>query len=232
MHYASRGAMDIEGLGEKNVELLYSLGLIKHFADLYTLKKEQLLELPRFAEKSARNLIDAIEKSKQTTLSKFIFALGILHVGEYAAKQLARHFEKIEDLYHVKPGHIVEIRQMGEKLAESISSFFSEKDNLHTLNILKKLGVKINNPDYEAGTKKERGPLDGLTIVVTGTLSRPRNEIEDLIERLGGHAAGSVSKKTSYVLAGGEAGSKLDKAKALGVKVLSEKEFNNLVGNK
>lgn len=232
MHYASRGAMDIEGLGEKNVELLYSQGLIKHFADLYTLKKEHLLELPRFAEKSAQNLIDAIEKSKQTTLSRFLFALGILHVGEYAAKQLSRHFERIEDLYHVKPGHIVEIKQMGEKLAESISRFFNEKDNLHTLDTLKKLGVKINNPDYEAGTKKERGPLDGLTIVVTGTLSRPRNEIEELIERLGGHAAGSVSKKTSYVLAGEEAGSKLEKAKALGVKVISEKEFNILIGSK
>jgi DNA ligase (NAD+) len=232
MHYASRGAMDIEGLGEKNVELLYSQGLIKHFADLYTLKKEQLLELPRFAEKSAQNLINAIEKSKQTTLSKYLYALGILHVGEYAAKQLARHFEKIEDLYHVKSGHIVEIKQMGDKLAESISSFFSEKENLHTLDTLKKLGVKINNPDYEAGTKKERGPLDGLTIVVTGTLSRPRDQIEELIERLGGHAAGSVSKKTSFVLAGEDAGSKLEKAKTLGVKVISEKEFNNLIGNK
>jgi len=229
MHYASRGAMDIEGLGEKNVELLYSQGLIKHFADLYTLKKEQLLELPRFAEKSAQNLIDAIEKSKQTTLSKFLFALGILHVGEYAAKQLARHFEKIEDLYNVKPGHIAEIKQMGGKLAESISGFFGEKENLHTLDTLKKLGLKISNPDYESGTRKERGPLDGLTIVVTGSLSRPRNEIEELIERLGGHAAGSVSKKTSYVLAGEEAGSKLEKAKALGVKVISEEEFNKMV---
>jgi len=232
MHYASRGAMDIEGLGEKNIELLYGHGLIKHFVDLYTLKKEQLLELPRFAEKSARNLIGAIEKSKQTTLSRFLFALGILHVGEYAAKQLAKHFEKIEDLYRIKPEHIVEIKQMGEKLAESISGFFNEKDNLHTLDALKKMGMKISNPDYDASLKKEKRPLDGLTIVVTGTLSRPRNEIEELIEKNGGHAAGSVSKKTSYVLAGEEAGSKLEKAKALGVKVISEKEFNNLIRNK
>ncbi len=232
MHYASRGAMDIEGLGEKNVELLYNNGLIRHFVDLYSLKKESVLGLPRFAEKSARNLIDAIEKSKETTLSRFLYALGIMHVGEYAAKQLARNFDQIEDLYFVKPGHILEIKQMGEKLAESISGFFNEKGNLHTLDTLKKLGVKISNPDYEAGTKKVRGPLDGLTIVVTGTLSRPRNEIEEVIERLGGHAAGSVSKKTSYVLAGEEAGSKLEKAKTLGVKVLNEKEFNNLIGNK
>ncbi len=232
MHYASRGAMDIEGLGEKNVELLFNNGLIKHFADLYTLRKEQLLELPRFAEKSARNLIDAIERSKKTTLSRFLFALGIVHVGEYAAKQLARHYQKIEDLYRVQPGHIIEIKQMGEKLAESISGFFSEKENLKTLDTLKKLGVKISNPDYEAATKKERGPLDGLTIVVTGTLSRPRNEIEELVERLGGHAAGSVSKKTSYVIAGEEAGSKLEKAKALGVKVISEGEFEKMVGRR
>ncbi|MGC1455354.1 MAG: NAD-dependent DNA ligase LigA [Nitrospirota bacterium] len=232
MHYASRGAMDIEGLGEKNVELLYNNGLIRHFVDLYSLEKESVLGLPRFAEKSARNLIDAIEKSKETTLSRFLYALGIMHVGEYAAKQLARNFDKIEDLYFVKPEHILEIKQMGEKLAGSISGFFNEKGNLHTLDTLKKLGVKISNPDYEAGTKKVRGPLDGLTIVVTGTLSRPRNEIEEVIERLGGHAAGSVSKKTSYVLAGEEAGSKLEKAKTLGVKVLNEKEFNNLIGNK
>jgi len=228
IHYASRGAMDIEGLGDKNVELLYSQGLIRHFNDLYALKKEQLLNLPRFAEKSAQNLIDAIEKSKTARLSRFLFALGILHVGEFAAKQLAKHFEKIEDLYHVKPEHIVEIKQMGEKLAESISGFFSEQENLHTLEKLKKNGLTISNPDYEAANKKERGPLDGLTIVVTGTLSKPRNEIEERIESLGGHAAGSVSKKTSYVLAGEEAGSKLDKAKKLGVKVINEEEFEKL----
>lgn len=117
---------------------------------------------------------------------------------------------------------------MGEKLAESISGFFSEQENLHTLEKLKKNGLTISNPDYEAATKKQRGPLDGLTIVVTGTLSKPRNEIEERIERLGGHAAGSVSKRTSYVLAGEEAGSKLDKAKKLGVKIISEEEFEKL----
>lgn len=229
MHYASRGAMDIEGLGEKNVELLYNQGLIKHFVDLYELEYDQLVGLPRFAEKSARNLIEAIKKSKKTTLARFLFALGILHVGEFAAKQLARHFEKLEDLYHVKPERLIEIKQMGEKLAGSISEFFSEKENLHTFDTLKKLGLAISNPDYDAGLKKEKGPLDGLTIVVTGTLSKPRNEIEELIEQLGGRAAGSVSKKTSYVLAGEEAGSKLAKAKELGVKILTEKDFNELI---
>jgi len=232
-HYASRGAMDIEHLGGKNVELLYNQKLIRHFIDLYKLKKEQLLELPRFAEKSAQNLIDAIEKSKQTTLARFLFALGILHVGEFAAKQLAKNFETIEDLYQVKPERIMEIKQMGEKLADSISGFFGEKENLQSLDRLRKLGVRISNPEYEgAGTRKEKRPLEGLTIVVTGTLSTPRNEIEELIERNGGHAAGSVSKKTSYVLAGKEAGNKLDKAKELGVKVIDENEFMKMVGGK
>ena len=228
IHYASRGAMDIEHLGEKNVELLYNHGLIKHFVDLYKLKKEQLLKLPRFAEKSAQNLIDAIDKSRTATLSRFLFALGILHVGEYAAKQLAKNFRTLEDLYHVKPERIIEIQQMGDKHAESISGFFNEKENLQALDSLKKLGIMISNPDYEVGTKRERGPLDGLTIVVTGTLSRPRQEIEEIIERLGGHAAGSVSKKTSYVLAGEEAGSKLEKAQQLGVKIITEDEFNKM----
>lgn len=231
-HYASRGAMDIEGLGEKNVELLYTQGLIKHFVDLYQLKKEQLLELPRFAEKSAQNLIDAIENSKKTTLSRFLFALGILHVGEYAGKQLAKNFEKLEDLYNVKSERIMEIKQMGEKIADSISGFFSEKGNLHTLDKLKKLGLEVSNPDFDGGIKKEKKPLEGLTIVITGTLSKPRNEIEELIERQGGHSAGSVSKKTSYVLAGADPGSKYDKAKSLGVKILSEDDFYKLIRNK
>ena len=231
IHYASRGAMDIEGLGEKNVELLYSNGLIKHFDDLYRLKKDQLLELPRFAEKSAQNLIDAIERSKKTTLSRFLFALGIIHVGEYAARLLAKNFEKLEELYRIKPDRIMEIKQMGEKLAESISGFFSEEENLRTLDRLKKLGVRVSNPDFEgAGAKREKRPFEGMTFVITGTLSRPRDEVEELIERRGGHASGSVSRKTSYVIVGAEPGSKYEKAKSLGVKVLNEEEFNKLIG--
>ncbi|HEX9020706.1 MAG TPA: NAD-dependent DNA ligase LigA, partial [Nitrospirota bacterium] len=230
-HYASRGAMDIEHLGEKNVELLYNQGLIKHFVDLYKLKKEQLLALPRFAEKSAQNLIDAIEKSKETTLARFIFALGILHVGEAAAKLLARNFAKLEDLYFVKPERIMEIKQMGEKLAESISGFFNEKENLHTLDLLKKMRVNISNPDYESGEKKGKRPLDGLTIVITGTLSRPRDEIKALIEKNGGRTTDSVSPKTTYVLAGDEPGkNKLDGAKKHGVTIINEKAFMKLVG--
>ncbi len=232
-HYASRGAMDIEGLGGKSVELLYSQGLIKHFVDLYKLKKEQLLELPRFAEKSAQNLIDAIEKSRKTTLARFIYALGILHVGEVVAKLLAKNFEKLEDLYNVKPERIVEIKQMGEKLAESISGFFGEKENLRTLDELKKLGLKISNPDYEKTTMKVKGPLDGLTFVVTGTLSRPREDFESLIEQRGGRTTGSVSKKTDYVLAGMEAGKKkLDNAKELNIKIIDEDKLMKMIEGK
>jgi DNA ligase (NAD+) len=231
IHYASRGAMDIEGLGEKNVELLYNKGLIKHFDDLYRLKKEQMLELPRFAEKSAQNLIDAIEKSKKTTLSRFLYALGIIHVGEYAAKLLAKNFEKLEDIYRIEPERIMAIKQMGEKLAGSISGFFSEKENLHTLDTLKKLGVRISNPDFEGpGTKREELPFSGMTFVITGTLSRPRNEIKEIIERMGGQASGSISKNTTYVIVGAEPGSKYGKAKSLGVNVISEEEFNKLAG--
>jgi DNA ligase (NAD+) len=229
-HYASRGAMDIEGLGGKSVELLYAQGLIRHFIDLYKLTKEQLLELPRFAEKSAQNLIDAIETSKKTTLARFLYALGIEHVGEYAAKQLARHFKNLDDLYRVERNRIMEIKQMGEKLADSITSFFSEKENLLTLETLQKLGLNITNPDYETTARKEKGPLDGMTVVITGALSRPREEFEELIERSGGRAAGSVSKKTSYVLAGEDAGTKLVKAKELGVKVISEADFLKMIG--
>jgi len=224
-HYASRSAMDIEGLGEKNIELLYSKGLIKHFIDIYKLKKEELLKLPRFAEKSAQNLIDAINKSKNTTLARFLYSLGILHVGEYAAKLLARNFRKVEDLYNVKPEKIMEIRQIGEKIAESIGRFFGDKENIRTIETL---GLSISNPDFEA--KKIKRHLDGLTFVITGTLPRPRKEVEKLIEGMGGHTSNSVSKGTNYLVVGDEPGSKLDKAKVLGIKIISYDELMKMLG--
>jgi DNA ligase (NAD+) len=228
MHFASRGAMDIEGLGEKNVELFYSRGLIHNFADIYKLKKEELLSLPRFAEKSARNLIDAIEKSKHTTLSRFLYALGILHVGEYASKLLAKNFEKLEDLYNISPERVLQIRQMGEKIAGSVSDFFIDDENLHTLKMLKSQGIKITNPDFEGKEKRER-PLEGLTFVITGTLPKPRNEVEEIIESLGGQASSSVSKSTDYLVLGENPGSKLQKAQSLGVKTVSYDELMKLI---
>lgn len=231
IHFASRGGMDIEGLGEKNVELLYSSGLIRHFEDIYRLKKEDLLELPRFAEKSAQNLISAIEKSKHTTLAKFLFAIGIIHVGEYAAKLLARNFRRLEDLYHVKPERLMEIRQMGEKIASSISLFFNDAENIRTLESLKSLGMKIANPDFVSG-KKGLGPLEGLTFVITGTLPKSRKEVEDMIEASGGRVSSAVSASTDYLLVGEEPGSKLQKAKSLGVKTVSYDELARMIEEK
>jgi DNA ligase (NAD+) len=230
IHYASRNGMDIEGLGEKNVHLLYEHKLINHFVDLYGITKEQLFNLPRFGEKSATNLIAAIKKSKHPKLARFLFALGVLHVGEATAKLLAKKFEKIEDLYHVKAARIMEIKQVGEKLATSISGFFSEEENLHALEALMKAGVTISNPDFVGeGATQGNGPLAGLTFVITGTLSKPRSEIKELVERNGGKVAGSVSKKSSYVLAGASAGDKLADAMKLSVTVITEEEFMKMV---
>jgi DNA ligase (NAD+) len=227
-HFASRGAMDIEGLGEKNIELFYSNGLIHNFVDIYKLKKEELLDLPRFAEKSAQNLVEAIKKSKQTTLSKFLFALGILHVGEYASKLLAKNFEKIEDLYKISPERIMQIKQMGEKIANSVSDFFNDAKNLHTLKTLESLGLKITNTDFESKEKGKK-PLDGLTFVITGTLPKSRNEVEELIGSLGGHASSSVSKSTDYLVVGENPGSKLQKAQAFKVKTISYDELLKMI---
>ena len=229
IHFASRGGMDIEGLGEKNVQLLYSKGLIKHFEDIYKLKKEKLLELPRFAEKSAQNLISAIEKSKKTTLARFLYALGITHVGEFAAKLLAKNFESLEKLYHISPEALIDIKQLGEKIASSISTFFNDKKNLDILDVMvKEHGLKVENPDFSK-KKKETGLLGGLTFVITGTLPRPRKEVEDLIEANGGHAVSAVSSSTNYLVVGEDPGSKLQKAKTLGVKTISLDELLKII---
>ncbi len=229
IHFASRGGMDIEGLGEKNVELLYLRGLIKHFEDIYRLRKEQLLELPRFADKSAQNLISAIERSKHTTLARFLFALGIIHVGEFAARLLARNFENLKRLYHVSPEVLMNIRQMGEKIASSLTTFFNDKKNLDLLDVMvRELGLRIENPDY-AQKKGEKGPLRGLTFVITGSMPRPRKEVEELIEESGGHVSSAVSGSTDYLVAGEDPGSKLAKAKGLGVKTISYDSLLKLI---
>jgi len=228
IHFASRGALDIEGLGEKNVELFYRQGLIANFLDLFRLTKEDLLKLPRFAEKSAQNLISAIERSKGTTLARFLFALGIMHVGEYAAKLLAKNFKTLESLYHVPVERVTAIKQMGDKIAGAVSAFFSHPDNLEALKTLQTLGLKLSNPDFETEAQ-EKKPLDGLTFVVTGTLPVPRKEVENLIASLGGHLASAVSKSTSFLVVGEDAGSKLQKATSLGVKILSYEQLLALI---
>ncbi len=227
-HYASRAAMDITGLGEKNVELLHERGLVRHFEDIYKLKKEDLLDLPGFAEKSAWNLIDAIDRSRSTTMARFLYSLGIVHVGEYAARILARNFSDIKELYHVTPERVMEIKQMGEKTAESIANFFGDTENLQTLERLSELGVRIQNPDFDI-EGRENLPLDGMTIVLTGRLPRPRKEVEELIERKGGHAASSVSGNTSYLVFGEDPGSKLEKARSLGVRTISYEELMHML---
>ena len=231
IHFASRGGMDIEGLGEKNVELLYTKGLIKHFEDIYRLKKEALLELPRYAEKSAQNLIDAIYRSKDTTLARFLYALGILHVGEYAAKLLAKNFRRLEDLYEVTTERIMDIKQMGETIASSVATFFNDEKNIKTLETLRHLGLRITNPDFIVEKKGEM-PLDGLTFVITGTLPKSRKEVEDLIESNGGHASSAISASTSYLIVGEEPGSKLQKAKTLGVKTISCDDLEQMIEEK
>jgi DNA ligase (NAD+) len=232
IHFASRGGMDIEGLGEKNVGLLYSRGLIRHFEDIYKLKKSDLVDLPRFADKSARNLMEAIGKSKDATLARFLYAVGILHVGEYASKVLAKNFEDLRDLYHVKPEGIMQIKQMGEKIASSVSAFFNDEKNLEVFDALIRLGLRIRNPDFISPKKKEKLVLEGLTFVITGTLPRPRKEVEELIETNGGHASSSVSAGTDYLLAGEEPGSKLRKAKEMGVKVISHRDLMEMIKKK
>ncbi len=231
IHFASRGGMDIEGLGEKNVELLYSRGLITHFEDIYKLTKADILALPRFAEKSAQNLIEAIDRSKRTTLAKFLFAIGIFHVGEYVARLLAKNFRTIEDLYGVRVERLLEIKQMGEKIASSVSTFFNDERNIQTLESLKALGVKLENPDFESEKGGTR-PLEGLTFVVTGTLPRSRKEIEETIEAHGGHASSSVSGSTDYLLVGENPGSKLAKAEALNVKRISYEDLLHMIGRR
>lgn len=228
IHFASRGAMDIEGLGEKNVELFYSNGLIRHFMDIYKLSKEDLIKLPRFAEKSAQKLIDAIEKSKTPALAKFLYALGILHVGEYSARLLAKNFATLEDLHNIKADRLVRIRQMGEKISHSVADFFNVPENINTFKCLKSLGFKITNPDFEARGKDDIS-LEGLTFVITGTLPKPRKEVEEMVERLGGHASSTLSKTTDYLIAGESPGSKLDKAKALGVKTITYEELLQII---
>lgn len=222
-HFISRRAMNIEGLGDKTVELLHNKGIIKHFVDLYKLRQEDIKGLPGFAELSSKKLIEAIERSKKTTLSRLLYALGISQVGEYASKLLAQHFRKLEDLYYIKAEKLVQIPQIGEKTAKTIEQFFNNEENLKAIEELKKMGLKVENPDFEE--EKKPSPLKGLTFVITGTLPKPREEVKEMIEKAGGKVSSSVSKNTDYLLVGEEPGSKLAKAQALGVKTLSYEEF-------
>jgi DNA ligase (NAD+) len=225
IHFASRNAMDIEGLGDKFVEQLLSLGLVRSVADLYYLTREDFMRFERMGEKLATNLLGAIERSKRRELGRFIFALGIRHVGERTAKALANSFGSLEHLEKATMEELVSIRDIGAKVAESILKFFANRTNIEIIRRMQDAGV---SPTVEH--KKVGGRFSGKSFVFTGALSRfTRDEARELVENEGGSATGSVSKKIGYVVAGEDAGSKLVKARELGVKVLTEEEFLELL---
>ena len=219
-HFAHRRAIDVDGLGDKLVDQLVDSGQVNTLADLYHLKLENLASMDRMAEKSAVNLLDALEKSKQATLARFVFALGIRHVGEATAKELARHFGQLDAIMVASEDALLQVADVGPIVAHSIRTFFDQAHNREVVQDLRDAGVTWAEGDALAPTEM---PLAGLTVVLTGTLqSMGRDEAKDKLEALGAKVAGSVSKKTSYVVAGAEAGSKLDKAQSLGVPVLDD----------
>lgn len=227
VHYASRDAMNIAGFSEKTAEQLFeSLG-IKSIADLYRIKKEDLLSLERFGEKKADNLLSALEKSKDCELDAFIYGLGISNVGKKTAKDLAKHFKTLENIENAGFDELVAIQDIGDIVAKTIVEFFSLEKSRETIEELLSLGVKPREKEEE---QVSDNPFNGKTVVVTGTLKDfSRNEIKDKLEGLGAKVSGSVSKKTDYVIAGEEAGSKYTKALELGVKILSEEDFKNML---
>ncbi len=223
-HFASRSAMDIEGLGNKLIELLVDKEIISSVADIYTLTVEQLASLERMGEKSATNIVSAIEKSKQTTLPRFLFALGIREVGEATALQLATHFGILESIIAADLESLVQVSDVGPIMAEHIQVFFRNEDNIGLIKLLQGCGVTW--PSIEPGHDDSAKPLQGETYVLTGSLEQmPRSEAKAKLIALGAKVAGSVSKNTSCVVAGPGAGSKLLKAEELGIKTLDEGEF-------
>lgn len=225
IHFCSRDAMDIEGLGTAVLDTLIKEGLIKNAADIYLLKVDDIAKIERMGEKSGENLITAAEKSKKNDLSKLIFALGIRHIGQKAGKLLADRFGSMEKLMKATAEEIAEIDGFGLIMAQSVVEFFSHKESRELIERLKELGVNMESK------KEVKGNLfEGKTFVLTGTLpTMTRSEASKIIESLGGKASGSVSKKTDYVLAGEDAGSKLKKANDLGVTVISEDEFKEMI---
>lgn len=233
IHFVSRNAMNIEGVGERVVDQLYTTGLVKDVADLYALTKEQLLSLERMGEKSATNLVNAIAASKENSMEKLLFGLGIRHVGARAATLLSEEFGTLDALAEADVERLITIHEIGEKVADSVVTFFANEDVQEVLDKLKTFGV---NMTYKGRTRQEvptEGPFAGKTIVLTGKLSiLTRNEAKEQIEVLGGKISGSVSKKTDLVIAGEDAGSKLAKAEELGIPVWNETELVDALGEK
>ena len=227
-HFASRNAMDIDNMGPAVIAQLVESGRVKNFSDLYTLKQDEVASLERLAEKSAQNLIDAIEKSKSAGLARLLFGLGVRHVGQRAASILAETFRSIENLRTTPYEDIESVIEIGPVIAESLKSFFDQKTNLQDIENLSNMGVLVE----EQGEARKEGVLIGKQFVLTGTLSNiSRNEAKQKIESLGGRVTSSVSGKTDFLVAGKDAGSKLAKAKALKITVLDEKELQKIIGS-
>lgn len=227
-HFVSRNAMDIDGLGPSIIKQMLDTGIIKTASDLYYIDPQRVAMMEKMGEKSAANLMDAIEKSKKNDLGRLIFALGIRHIGEKAGKNLAKKFKTLDNLISASEEEIENTPDFGSIMAKSVHSFFKDEKNIKTIERLRAADV---NFDYiQSGG--ENVLFSGKTFVLTGTLTRyTRNDAKQLIENMGGNVSGSVSKKTDFVLAGSEAGSKLEKAQKLGVKIIDENEFENMMQN-
>ncbi|RZL96541.1 MAG: NAD-dependent DNA ligase LigA, partial [Variovorax sp.] len=228
LHFAARRAVEVEGLGDRLVEQLVDANLIRTLPDLYRLGFTTLVGLDRMAEKSAQNIVAALEKSKKTTLPRFLFGLGIRHVGESTAKDLARHFGKLDAIMDASEAALLEVNDVGPVVAQSLRTFFDQPHNREVVEQLRACGLTWEEGEPAARAPK---PLAGKTFVITGTLpTLGRDDAKDKLEAAGAKVAGSVSKKTDYVVAGAEAGSKLDKARALGVAVIDEAQMLALLG--
>lgn len=226
-HFAHRGAMDIEGLGESMVGQLVDAGLVKDISGIYDLTREQLLGLERMGEKSATNLLEGIAASKGRPLWRLLFGIGILHVGATAARTLADRFGTVDALAAASVEELEAVQDIGTIMAQSIHDWFRRPEVAELIERLRSRGLNFGSPDAAA---PRDGPFSGQTWVLTGTLSVPRDEVAEMIRQRGGHVSSSVSKKTTFVLAGDEAGSKLEKARKLGVKILDEQQFREMVG--
>jgi DNA ligase (NAD+) len=225
-HFSSKDALDIDGLGDKLVEQMVEKGFIKSYADIFTVTRDTLIGLERMAEKSADNLLTAIKNSKRTTLARFIYALGIRHVGEHLAKVLAKRFGSLERFMAAGEEELLCVEEVGPQVATSVVTFFRNRENRENINRILAGGVV---PMAQASAKKKL--LEGTTFVLTGTLpSMTRSEAKAKIEELGGKVVSAVSSKTSYVVAGENPGSKLDKARSLGIEVLDEEGLKKFMG--
>jgi len=230
-YFASRNAMDIEGLGDKLVDQLVNDGLVASYGDLYRLTAEKLTELERMGKKSSENLVVAITASKDRGLARLLNALAIRHVGARVATVLADNFGSMKALIEADEEELAEVNEIGPIIAKSVYQFLHSHAGRKTIDELHDLGIKMTSPKARVAAAAATGPLAGMTLVVTGTLpTYSREEIEELITQMGGRPSGSVSKKTDYVVAGEKAGSKLEKAEKLGVKVINEAQFNKLIG--